>query len=262
MFPWLPQLTAAKHDTNRRKTSSHKKCIDELCHFMRRKQIKVLDIKRITNELLIPPGPQTDQLLLQPTLCIPNSHFTRLHTKQNQQLHVAHCHIGDLLLIEWWGRRGQCNTAGWLVRHLAYAPHYERRAAVRGADNGQNMCHGVEVGCQHCSVSVSTRTRKTLSHSLLEVFQHQLLYLFLVVRQKVCCISSRHHLICHNTSSPNVSFAHVAYNVGVSGESGELGRMMGWIANCSITKNSSIRSGKRLRRFIAASKVTDDSPVK
>ena len=37
---------------------------------------------------------------------------------------------------------------------------------------------------------------------------------------------------------------------------------MGWIANCSITKNSSIRSGKRLRRLIAASKVTDDSPVK
>ena len=37
---------------------------------------------------------------------------------------------------------------------------------------------------------------------------------------------------------------------------------MGWIANCSVTKSSSIRSGKRLRRFIAASKITDDSPVK
>ena len=160
------QLTAAKHDTNRRKMSSHKKRIDELCHFMRRKQIKVLDIKWNTNELLIPLGPQTDQLLLQPIPCIPNSHFTRLHTKQNQQLQVAHCHIGDLLLMEWWGRTGQCNTAGWLVRHLAYAPHCERRAVVRGADNGQNMCHGVEVGCQHCIASVSTRTRKTLSHSL------------------------------------------------------------------------------------------------
>ena len=146
--------------------SSQKKCIDEMCHFMRRKQIKVLDIKWISKELLIAPGPQTDQLLFQPMLCTPNSHFTSLHTKQNEQLQVTHCHIGDLLLMEWWGRIGQCNTAGWLVRHLVYAPHCERRAAVRGADNGQNMCNGVEVGCQHCSVSVSTRTRKTLSHSL------------------------------------------------------------------------------------------------
>ena len=46
------------------------------------------------------------------------------------------------------------------MRHLVYAPHCERRAAVRGADNGQNMCHGVEVGCQHCSASVSTRNKK------------------------------------------------------------------------------------------------------
>ena len=146
--------SAAKHDTNR-KMSSHKKCIDEMCHFMRRKQIKVLDIEWVAKELIIPPGPQTDQLLLQPTLCIPNSHFTCLHRKQDEQLSVVH--IGDLLLMEWWGRREQCNTTGWLARHLACVPRYERRVAVRGIDNGQNMCRGLEVGHKHCSVSASTR---------------------------------------------------------------------------------------------------------
>ena len=41
------------------------------------------------------------------------------------------------------------------MRHLAYHPHYERRSAVRGTDNGQNMCDEVEEEHQMCSVSVS-----------------------------------------------------------------------------------------------------------
>ena len=68
-------------------------------HILRRKQIKVLDIKWISKELLIAPGPQTDQLLFQPMLCIPNSHFTHLHTNRmnNHKFLIALC-----LISYWW----------------------------------------------------------------------------------------------------------------------------------------------------------------
>ena len=77
-----------------KQVSSQKKCIDEMCHFMRRKQIKVLDIKWISKELLIAPEPQVDQLLLQPMLCIPNSHFTHLYTQTKPTIKncsMSHC---------------------------------------------------------------------------------------------------------------------------------------------------------------------------
>ena len=132
--------------------------------------------------------------------------------KPYEQSQVLHCPVSHLLLMEWWGHRGQCNTAGWLVRHLAYHPHYERRSAVRGADNGQNMCDEVEEEHQTCSVSVSVNNKDNFISQL----NLLLSYLFLVVRENVCCISSCHHLVCQKTHCPNVSLAHITYNTGIT----------------------------------------------
>lgn len=63
--------------------SPNKEGIDETCHVMRGKQIKVFDIKRMLKKLIIPPATQTDRLLVQPKLSITNSHFTLLQTQQS-----------------------------------------------------------------------------------------------------------------------------------------------------------------------------------